>query len=211
MWNMLIPAAVGLGSALIGSSGARSAANTAAAAANRAGDVQLQMFQQNREDLAPYREAGLRGLANYEAAVGPAFTASPGYEFARGEGIRAIDQGASARGMLNSGARLRELTRYGTGVANQEYGNYVNRLAALAGIGQTATSQTGALGANAAQGMANTLMQGGQAQAQGITGGVNAALGGVNAGLGLYGLMNPRGFGGWGNVAAQPAGANGVG
>ena len=113
--------------------------------------------------------------------------------------------------MLHSGSRLQELTRYGQGMANQEYGAWLNRLAALAGVGQTATSQTAGLGANAAnavgnaylqggQAQGNAYMQGGQAQAQGITGQANAILGGANAGLGLYGLIN----GGWGNVR-QPA------
>jgi len=197
MLNFLVPAAVGLGSALLGSSASRSAANAAAGAADRASDAQLRMFEQNREDLAPYRAAGQRGLAAFEGTLGPSFTASPGYEFARGEGIRAIDQGASARGLLNSGARLRELMRYGTGVANQEYGNYQNRLASLAGLGQSATGQTAQLGAQAAGMAGQAQMAGGQAQAQGITGGVNAMFGGLNAGAGLYGLMNPNG---WGNV-----------
>lgn len=201
MLNFLIPAAVGLGSSLLASNASNRAASTAANAANRASDAQMQMFETNRQDFAPYREAGLRGLAAYEGTLGPTFQTSPGYEFAREEGIRAIDQGASARGMLNSGARLRELTRYGTGVANQEYGNWQNRLAALAGLGQTATGQTAQLGAAAAGAAGQAQMAGGQAAAQGITGGANAMFGGLNAGAGLYGLMNP---GGWGNVAKRP-------
>lgn len=198
MFEYLIPAAVGLGSAFLGSSASNRAASAAAGAADRASDTQLQMFNQNREDMAPYRAAGLRGLTAYEGTLGPSFTTSPGYEFARSEGIRGIDQGASARGMLNSGGRLRELMRYGTGVANQEFGNYQNRLAALSGLGQTATAQTGQFGANAAAGISQAQLAGGQAQAQGITGGATALLGGLNAGAGLYGLMNPRGYG---NVA----------
>lgn len=197
MWEWLVPAAVGVGSALIGSNASKSAANTAAAASDRAADVTLQMFNQNRSDLAPFREAGLRGLAQYEGTLGPSFQESPGYRFAFDEGVRAIDRGASARGLLGSGGRLRELTRYGQGVANQEFGGYQNRLASLAGIGQTATGTTAALGANAANNIGTTTMAGGQAQAAGQIGQANALLGGANAGIGLYGLMNPNG---WGNV-----------
>ena len=197
LWDYAIPAAVGIGTALIGSQASKSAANTAAQASDRAADTQLAMFQQNRADLGPRRDAGLRGLAAFEGTLGPSFAASPGYEFARGEGIRAIDQAASARGMLNSGARLRELMRYGTGVANQEYGQYQNRLAALAGLGQTATGQTAQLGAQTAANVGQAQMAGGQAAAQGQIGQANAVLGGVNAGLGLYGLMSqPQ----WGKV-----------
>ena len=212
VWSALIPAAVGLGSSLLGSRASRSAANTAAAAADRASEAQLEMFRTNREDLAPFREAGLRGLARFEGELGPSFQQSPGYQFAFQEGANAIDRAASARGMLNSGARLRELTRFGQGMANQEFGNYMNRLASLAGIGQSADAAPAArrraaqLGANAAAGAANATMAGGQAQAQGITGGANAMFGGLNAGTGLYGLMNPSG---WGNVAARkPAGVS---
>lgn len=201
MLNFVLPAVAGLGSALIGSRSSRSAANTAAAAADRAAEAQLEMFRQNREDLAPFREAGVRGLTRFEGELGPSFQQSPGYQFAFNEGARAIDQGASARGMLNSGARLRELTRYGQGIANQEHGNYMNRLAALAGIGQSATGQTAALGQNAAAAAGNATMAGGQAQAAGGINATNALLGGLNQGIGLYGLMNPQQFGGWGNVA----------
>jgi hypothetical protein len=241
LWSYAIPAAIGLGTAYLGSQSAKKAASTAseaseraaettsaaseraaelaAAASNRAIDAQLQMFQQGREDLAPFRASGLRGLAGVEANIGPSFQESPGYQFAVGEGINAIDRGASARGMLNSGARLRELSRYGTGMANQEYGNYQNRLAALAGLGQTATGQGVAAGQNAASGIGNAAMQGGAAQgnaymqggtaagnailqggqaaAQGITGGTNAMFGGLNAGLGMYSAFNQPD---WGNL-----------
>ena len=201
MLNFIAPAVLGLGSSLIGSRASRSAANTAAAAADRASEAQLEMFQQNRDDLAPFREAGVRGLTRFEGELGPSFEESPGYQFAFNEGARAIDQGASARGMLNSGARLRELTRFGQGVANQEYGTYMNRLASLAGIGQNATGTTASLGANAAGAAGNATMAGGQAQAAGGVNATNALLGGINQGVGLYGRMNPT----WGNVARPNA------
>jgi hypothetical protein len=201
LWSLAIPAAVGLGSAYLGSRASQQAANTAAQATDRASDVQLQMFDQNRADLAPYREAGYRALPGLEAGVGDNFQQSPGYQFAVGEGVNAIDRGASARGLLNSGARLRELMRYGTGMANQEYGNWWNRKAALAGIGQTATGQTGMLGANAANNVAQNTMSGGQAQAGATIGGANAALGGINQGVGLWAMMNQPG---WGTVKPQP-------
>jgi len=195
--DFILPAVVAGGSALLASSTSKDAAKTAAGASDRTADTQLQMFAQNREDLAPWRQAGLRGLAGFENTLGPSFAASPGYEFARGEGIRAIDQAASARGMLNSGARLRELMRYGTGVANQEFGNYQNRLAALAGLGQTATGQTALLGAQTAANVGQAQMMGGQAIAQGQIGATNGIMQGLNQGMALYGLMNqPQ----WGKV-----------
>lgn len=195
-WDWALPIGLGLGTAAIASNASQNAANTAAGATDRAADAQLRMFQQNREDLAPYRAAGTQGLSQFQSSIGPSFQQSPGYQFAFDQGVSAIDRGASARGLLGSGARLRELTRYGQGMANQEYGNYQNRLAALAGIGQSATNTGASLGAQTAQNVGNAYIQGGQAQAAGGIGQANAILGGANAGIGLYGLMNP----GWGNI-----------
>ena len=50
-------------------------------------------------------------------------------------------------------------------MAAGEYGNYVNRLAALAGIGQQATDSSAAAGANYANATSNNLMNAGNARA----------------------------------------------
>lgn len=44
--------------AVIGGNAAKDAASTQAAAADRATDAQLEMYEQTREDLAPYRASG---------------------------------------------------------------------------------------------------------------------------------------------------------
>lgn len=191
--NLLAPLALGAGTALLGSRATSRAASAQAAASDRAAETQMEMFRQTREDNAPFRDAGLRGLAGYEATLGPSFQESPGYRFAVEEGVNAIDRGASARGLLGSGGRLRELTRFGQGMANQEFGNYQNRLASLAGIGQAATGQTNAAGMAAGQGVANTQIAGGNAQAGSIIGGTNAMLGGANQGIGLWARMSGYG------------------
>ena len=103
-----------------------------------------------------------------------AFYKSPGYQFRMDEGVRALDRSASAKGTLMSGGQQRELTRYGQGIASGEFNNYANRLASLAGIGQTATQQTGRMGADAGNQMGQTIMSGGQAQGEGIMGASNA-------------------------------------
>ena len=59
----------------------------------------------------------------------------PGYQFAFGEGQRAVQTGAAARGTLLTGGTLKALTRYGTGIADQLYGNTVNRYLSLADLG----------------------------------------------------------------------------
>ncbi len=117
-------------------------------------------------------------------AAGPdysAFFKSPGYDFRFDEGVRAIDRSASARGQLLSGGQLRELQRYGQGLAASEFGNYANRLSSLAGIGQTANQQSvyaGAVaGGQVGRSVANigqSIMAGGTAQAGDIVDSSNA-------------------------------------
>lgn len=192
-WSSIIPAVIGAGTAIYGAqqnrAAARDVANATRDAANQSEESTLQALAFSQ----PYRDGGLQDYNALRQQVGTSFQASPGYEFARQEGIRAIDQGASARGMLGSGGRLRELTRYGTGVANQEYQNWLSRLQSLAGVGQAASGQAASLAQQGGIQQANFTMQGGQAEAQGRIGQANALLGGVNQGLGLWALMNPQG------------------
>jgi hypothetical protein len=55
----------------------------------------------------------------------------PAYQFDQQEGQRAIDRSAAARGMDASGRTLKDLTRFGTGLADQTYGNQLSRLLGL--------------------------------------------------------------------------------
>lgn len=85
--------------------------------------------------------------------------ATPGYQFRLGEGLRAVERSAAARGILGSGATLKGLQRYGEGLASQEYGDFANRLASLIGLGQTAATTAGGwgqqTGSNIGQNLAN--------------------------------------------------------
>lgn len=130
------------------------------------------------------------------------FFDSPDYQFAFGEGNRAVNQGLAARGMSNSGAAMKELTRYGQGMASQQLGNYTNRLAALAGIGQTATQATSAAGANAAGNIGNAQMAAGDARASAYQQRGSAINNVINQGVGAFQLaqMQPN----WGGTA-QPS------
>lgn len=82
---------------------------------------------------------------------------TPGYEFARSEGTRDIERMAAARGGLGSGGTLRALARYNTGLADQTYNNFLNRLFSVAGLGQTATGQIGSAGQATGANVANNL------------------------------------------------------
>lgn len=46
---------------------------------------------------------------------------SPSYQWRYDQGLEAVNRTAAAKGMLGSGNRLAELTKYGQGMASQEY------------------------------------------------------------------------------------------
>lgn len=77
---------------------------------------------------------------------------SPAYKWRYDQGLEAVNRTAAAKGMLGSGNRLAELTKYGQGMATQEYGDEWNRqyqLKALEQQRQLAQQQ------NAMQGMSS--------------------------------------------------------
>jgi len=95
------------------------------------------------------------------------FQTEPGYQFRFEEGMRALDRGAAARGGLLSGGYGRKAIRYGQGFASNEYTNVYNRIANIAGMGQTANSQSGNYALQAGFGMGNAAANQGYANAYG--------------------------------------------
>lgn len=106
-------------------------------------------------------------VANMPMTARRGFTETPGYAFQVSEGEKGVMNNLAALGMKNSGAALKSLTRFRTGVANQEYGNYLNRLAGMAGMGQSQTNATNALTSSAATNIGNIQQNAGAARASG--------------------------------------------
>lgn len=288
-----------IGSAVVGAAASAYASNKASKAqrdaADRASNTELAMYDQNREDMAPWREAGgsalsqlsmLLGiqpgatagsagnkpvdpvLANFDRAAylrenpdvaaagmdpwthfvqygnneGRAFTATqaamdankatnttatqdvtgnpefgalnrrftladmqrdPGYDFRLSEGLKGINSSAAARGGALSGGALKALTEYGQGMASQEYGNAYNRynadldrrynrLASLAGVGQTVTQNTAQMGQQVASNIAGNTIGAGNARASGYVGGANAIGGGLSDLASMYYMNRQR-------------------
>lgn len=113
----------------------------------------------------------------------------PGYQFAQQEGSRAIDRSAAARGMDQSGRTLKDLNRFGTGLADQTYGNQLQR---LMGLNQQGFSQ-----GMQAQGAQN------QAYGQGLQGQFGARQTAYGGDMGSAGTI------GQGDIAAANARASG--
>ena len=195
-WMM---AAAVVGSSLIGANAASSAADTQAAAADRAAELQREQFERQVQLQAPFREVGVRALPELEAASRytpfgmKQFTADPGYGFRLAEGQKALDRQAAARGGLISGGALRAAQRYGQEMGSQEYTNAFNRyqterqarlnpLQSLAGMAQTSVGQLGQAGQAMATGVGEAGGQAAQARASGYMGGANA----LSQGLGQY-------------------------
>lgn len=159
------------------------------AAADRAAELQDRQYQQTRQDqlslLAQqradtegYRTAGNSALASIMAGLSPTgefrtpgavvpVMDDAGYKFRQEEGQRGILRAAATGGTRYSGATLKALARYNSGLASQEYGDAYargvdaynratteqgqrfNRLASVAGLGQTALDRTQQAGTSA--------------------------------------------------------------
>ena len=223
VWNVIIPAAATLLGARSASKAATSAANTQAAAADRASELQREMFERQVELQEPWRKAGMNALAKLEPLATEytpfgmqQFQADPGYGFRMSEGMKALERSAAARGGLLSGATLKGIQRFGHDLGSQEFHNAFNRyqeeraarlrpLQSLAGVGQTTANALGEAGrsygtnvGNIGLGQAETAGQAGISRASTYGNALNqlAYLGGRY----MAGMNNPNVPGGsnWG-------------
>lgn len=169
-------------------------------AANQQIAEQRRQYDQDRADWAPWRQTGESALARLNAemtAGGPtdAFKATPGYGFRLSEGMKAIERNAAARGRLTSGATLKALQERGEGLADDEYGQWWNRNAGLAGVGQAATAATSQAGQNATNNITSAIGQAGQARASSYANTGSAVNSGINNVLAAYLYQRGGGFG----------------
>lgn len=184
---------------------AKDAARQQGDAAREAANVARENNTIVREDLLPYSSAGLSGvdvlasLMGIKEGMSPATSpllapfqptqaqleATPGYQFARTQGLKAVNNAASARGLGISGAALKGAASYATGLADNTYQNQFsnyqaqqtnafNKLMSLATLGESAAAQTGALGTQNTAYIGNALMGAGNARAAGTMGSGNA-------------------------------------
>ena len=137
-----------------------------------------------------------QAFADSQGATYQGFTGTPGYQFRMDEGRNALLANQAVGGRLMSGSTGRALTQFGQDYASSEYGNYMNRLAGLAGSGQNAAAGMGA--ANQAYGnmATNAINAGGNAAAAGWMGGTNAVTNalGQYAGYRTMNQLLPQGF-----------------
>jgi len=219
------------GSAVIGAGASLYGANKQADAANNAANMSQQRYNQTRSDLIPYSTTGQQAnstLANLLGTSGNTSTAgygslahqfgpndlatnlAPGYDFALKQGAQATrNQDTPGAGAL-SGAALKDLIGFNTGMAQQGYqnafnnyqtqqNNIYNRLSGLANLGENAAAGVGSVGANLANNQSSAIQNAGAASGQGA---VNAA-GQLSNGAYLSSLFS-------GGGAGSSAAANGL-
>ena len=161
-------AVVGGATAIIGGNTARSAARTQANATREATAAQTAIYNQNRQDFSPYVSLGnagaermrelldsgaldSRGLAytpyrEFTGVTAENVEQTPGYQFVRDAGLRAVSNNNSASGLAGSGAQAAGAASYATGLAENTYNSQVqNNLAEyMAGLeGHVRNFETG--------------------------------------------------------------------
>lgn len=166
------------------------AASTSAAKKQKKAQEQAAAGFRPYAALGDYAAGQLQGSLNKNALLKPFtgenLTSEPGYQFRLGEGEKAIDRAAGARGSRYSGATLKGLQRFAQDFASNEYQNAYNRdantrtmnynfLAGPTGIGQGAQGTIGQYVSNA-----------GDARAAGTVGGINALFGGASDAYNVY-------------------------
>lgn len=189
---------------VMASNAASKAAKTQAASADRATELQREMFEKQLELQKPFYEAGLTGqnallqylglggdanAPGYGAGMRPFTAASmyedPGYQFRLGEGMKALERSAAAQGSLLSGGTIKAGQRYAQDYAANEYQNAYNRywnqrnqmlnpLQSLLGQAQTSAAELGGAGRNYATQAGQNMMAAANARASGYVGGANA-------------------------------------
>jgi hypothetical protein len=180
-------------SGLLGSSSSRRAAQAQQQSDAAAIAEQRRQFDLSRQDAQPWMQAGQNALATLQDPN--AFQQSPGFNFMQQQGMQGIERSAAARGGAASGNALKALAQFNTGLAQQDYGNWWNRQAGLAGVGQNAMQNVNALGQNSANNISGLMQSSGAARASGIMGSANSIGGALNSGLNNYLLYKGGAFG----------------
>jgi hypothetical protein len=145
-------------------------------AAENASAAQLQSAREAMALTAPWREKGVAGLNKLSVMLGlegqgsPEFGQlvkdfqftqdDPSYQWRMNQGLKGLKNSYAGKGKFLSGAAMKGINDYAQGAASQEYGasfnrdlatrtNLYNRLAGIAGTGQTASNTMGEYGTQA--------------------------------------------------------------
>lgn len=139
-------------------------------------EEQRRQFDLNQQRQTPFFEAGKNAvgqLTNYQfrAPTQADVAGDPGYSFGLGEGQKALENSAAARGRLFSGDTGKRLLKYGNDYATTKYNDAferakslyntnTNTLFNLANLGSGSAAQLGNSGANYARSVGDIYQRG---------------------------------------------------
>ena len=199
------------GAAVVGGVVSMMNSNSATKAQEQAAANSLALQQQEldtqHQNEQPFLQAGYGALSQmqdpyYQQQFTLAdFQQDPAYQFNLQQGMSALQNSAAARGGLLSGNTLQGISQYASGMANNEYEQAYqnfnnnqttsfNRLASIAGLGQTGASgingaaqNYGNAGSSALIGAGNAAAAGYMAQGNAINGALTGGVSGVGNSL----------------------------
>lgn len=171
----------GIGNFMTGEDKTRAALAAQGHGVNQANQFLGQQFDVQNQLLSPYHEVGtstISAMSNPEMlnrTFGMSdFQQDPGYQFRLNQGLENINSQMAGKGLLNSGAALKALQRYGQDYASSEYQNAYNRFNADQDRRWGRMSDLAGLGYNASQGMVGNSMNYGNTVSGNFTGLGNA-------------------------------------
>lgn len=123
--------------------------------------------------LDPYAKAGQNSLGSLDTQfskllnnpgalmklLASGYQESPGYQFNVDQATKAAKNMAAAGGMLGSQASQENLAGTVSGLANQDYNNYLSKVLGLYGLGLEGQQNVAGMGLNAGTNMANIISQ----------------------------------------------------
>jgi hypothetical protein len=185
----------------------QNAASAQEQAAQQATQAQLAIYRQNQQNLSPWIQGGgvaqdtlMRAIPTLIQPFMPTeaqLAATPGYQFALSQGLRAAQNQETASGLGQSSPAMVAAAQYATGLADQTFNerfnqywgqnqNIYNMLAGPANQGESAASALAGVGAQTGANVGSNIIGAGNAQAGSDIAGANAISGGINSGIGNY-------------------------
>jgi len=166
----------------------------------------LNSLQQFQGQLAPYQQAGVGALGEFNQAIQPQvndpvgfinniasqFKSSPGAQFQTQQGIAAANQGGVTSGSLGSGAQQKALSQFAQGVTSQDQQQFLQNV--LGQHQQGLQGLQGLIGSGLSADQIQEQYLNALAQQQAQVGAAQGALASANAQGGWHKFIDPGGF-----------------
>jgi hypothetical protein len=197
-----------------GSAATTEAADTAAAAQDRATQVSNEQFNKQVELNQPFYEIGKANLPAFQSMISGNYDMkeSPAAQYQLTKGTKAMNRALASRGLSGSGNAAQRLTELNQSVAASDWQAQYQRITDALKLGTGASASMGSAGQNltsstqaGAQNLGNIAMQQGQNQAS-----LYSGLGGLTSNAAATGLRAADLYNRWGttNTAANAAANN---